>query len=210
MALQLEETRRLLKDDSPAAHEHLLELQRLLADEQRDLRFLVSGLHSTSLSAVEGHRNLATRLEGARRRIQGQWGLRVELTITSPESPIPAMLASEIYYIIHEALVNAARHAHASAVRAELSVWNDHVRITVTDNGRGFSFSGHYSLAMLTHQNLGPAMLRDRIASLGGSLALESTPAGARLEILLPFSPPGRQDMNMLSLDGDPSALPFG
>jgi signal transduction histidine kinase len=210
MALQLEETRRLLKDDPPAAHEHLLEMQHLLADEQRDLRFLVSGLQSTSLSAVEGHRNLATRLEVARRRIQCQWGLRVELTMTPPESPIPAMLTSEIYYIIREALANAARHAHASAVRAELSVWNDHVRITVTDNGRGFSFYGHYSLAMLTHQSLGPVMLRDRIASLGGSLALESTPAGARLEIRLPFSPPGRQDTHMLSLDGGPSSLLFG
>jgi histidine kinase-like protein len=73
-----------------------------------------------------------------------------------PEPQLPTELAHEIYYIVHEALVNAARHACASTVCAEIELQNDHVRITVADNGRGFPFRGRYTLAALMSLQLGP------------------------------------------------------
>jgi signal transduction histidine kinase len=189
-ALQLVETRRLLEVDPTAARQCVLEVERLLADEQRDLRALVSELKSTPYDAVEADLGLATRLEAVGKRIQCQWGLRVELDMRLAESLVPTTLAYEIYYIVHEALVNAARHAHASAARVELGMQNNHVRISVTDDGQGFPFHGHYSLAVLTYLKLGPMMLRERIASLGGSLTLDSSATGAHLDILLPLELP--------------------
>jgi nitrate/nitrite-specific signal transduction histidine kinase len=49
----------------------------------------------------------------------------------------------------YEALVDAAHHACASAVCAELELQNGHVRITVADNGRAFPSRGRYNLAAL-------------------------------------------------------------
>jgi signal transduction histidine kinase len=163
----------------------------LIADEQRDLRFLIQDMQPTSRDAVETDRCLATRLETVSRQIECQWGLHIELNMKPSELQISAMLACEIYYVVHEAVINAARHAKASAVRVELVVQNDQVRITVCDNGRGFAFRGHYSLATLTELQLGPVMLKERVASLGGSLSLDSSEAGACLEIRLPLRTAG-------------------
>lgn len=201
-ALQLTEVQRLLEENPPAAREHLLEIQRLLADEQSDLRFLASELKSASFDAPEAGFGLAARLKAMSRQIERQWGLRVDLNLKPPELSLPTTLAYEIYFIVHEAVVNAARHAHASAVCVELGVQNQHVQITVTDNGQGFPFRGYYNLAALTYLKLGPMMLRERIASLGGDLALDSTRDGARLEILLPLAPPGGHDADTSSARG--------
>ena len=188
MSLQMAAVRRLLEENLHAAQDHLLEIQRLIAEEQRDLRFLVRELKSATLDASGVDFSLATRLEAVSEQIERQWGLRVELGMKLPEPQLPTDLAHEIYYIVHEALVNAARHACASTVCAEIELQNDHVRITVADNGRGFPFRGRYTLAALMSLQLGPVMLRDRIASLGGTLALDSMAIASCLAICLPLA----------------------
>jgi signal transduction histidine kinase len=189
ISLQLIEVQRLLEGDPQTAMERLREIQRLIADEQRDLRFLVRGLNSTARDPSEADLCLVARLETMSQQIELLWGLRVDLNMKLSELPIPAALAYDIYYVVHEALVNAARHAHASTVHIELAVENEHVRITVWDNGHGFPFHGHYDLTVLTDLQLGPVMLKERVASLEGSLTLHSSEAGARLDIRLPLLP---------------------
>ena len=143
--------------------------------------------------------SLVSRLEAVSEQIERQWGLRVELSVKLPEPPLPTELTHEIYYIVHEALVNAARHACASTVCAEIERQNDHVRITVADNGRGFPFRGRYALPALMSLQLGPVMLRDRVASLGGTLALDSTATGSCLVICLPLAAAEEHPANLWS-----------
>jgi len=61
----------------------------------------------------------------------------------------------------------------------------------VADNGCGFPFRGRYDHAALIAMNIGPATLKERIASLQGTLAVESTHNGARLEIIIPLNRKG-------------------
>jgi signal transduction histidine kinase len=68
-------------------------------------------------------------------------------------------------------------------------------QITVTDDGRGFPFRGHYDLPALTTMNLGLMTLKERIVPLGGSLAIDSTEAGARLHISLPLARSGTRSL---------------
>jgi signal transduction histidine kinase len=107
------------------------------------------------------------------------------------EARIPESLTQEIFRIVQEALVNAARHAHASTVQMEIGARDNQVRIIVADDGRGFHFHGRYDHASLAEMKLGPVMLRERIASVGGALSINSTKSGARLEITLPLAQPG-------------------
>lgn len=190
-ALQLQTIRRLFEWDPQAAQDRLLEIQRLIADEQRDLRFFIQELKPAPLGPPEADSSLAARLDELSERIERHWGLRVEVKLERPEARIPEALVREIYRIVHEALVNAARHAHASAAQVELGLQGDQVRLSVADNGRGFRFHGTYDHATLTEMKLGPVMLKERIASLRGSLAIHSTESGARLDIILPLAPPG-------------------
>lgn len=190
-ALQLETIGPLLEKEPEAARERLLEIQRLIAAEQRDLRSFVQQLKPAPLTPLEGEASLVGRLKELAQRMERQWGLRVTLDVRPIDGGIPDGLSHEIYRIVHEALINTARHAGASTGRVEIAGGGDRVRIVVSDDGRGFPFHGRYDHAALTAKRLGPVSLRERIASLGGSLAVELAETGARLEITLPLARPG-------------------
>ncbi len=187
-ALQLETVHRLMEVDPQTARQRLLEIQRLIAAEQRELRSQIRALKPSPPNLPEMDSELGARLEELAERVKRHWGLRVEVNLKRLEPRIPGTLSQEIYLIIHESLINAARHAKASAVQAELAVEDNRVRILVADDGRGFPFHGRYDHTALTRMNLGPVTLRERITSLGGSLTLDSRDTGTRLEITLPLT----------------------
>ena len=57
------------------------------------------------------------------------------------------------------------------------------------DNGRGFHFSGVYTLEELELLRLGPASLKRRARSLNADLMLESRPGqGAGLKMRIPIA----------------------
>ena len=66
-------------------------------------------------------------------------------------------------------LLRFARHAHASVVQVDLQADDHNARLTVSDNGCGFPFRGHYDDAALTSTGFGPAIIKSRVASLGGA-----------------------------------------
>lgn len=163
------------------------EIQELIADAQHDLRSFVQDLRSAPPNVTQADSDLAALLEELSKRIERYWGLRVEWHVGRLQARVSEAMAHEIYRILHEALVNVARHAQASAVRVNLYVQDNQVHITAADNGRGFPFRGYYDHATLMNMNLGPIALRERVASLRGSVAIRSTDRGARLEITLPL-----------------------
>src|SRR5262249_56181818 len=104
-----------------------------------------------------------------------RWQLGVEVKIDGSDGEIRAVLAGEIYQIIREGLINAARHAHASVVQVDLQADDHNAHLTVSDNGCGFPFRGHYDDAALVSTGLGPAVIKSRLASLGGALRSRSS-----------------------------------
>jgi signal transduction histidine kinase len=185
IGLRLAAVRSLLDKDPRAAREALEPVQRLLTAEQRDLRFYIQELKPRPRR--QGEVSLAFQVTELVHRIELEWGLRAELRTGGLEEPMPESLAREVYNVIREALVNAARHGEASAVRLEIrKEGEDRLCITVADNGRGFPFQGRLSHAELAERSLGPRNLFERVSSLQGTLDLESGAGGARLEIALP------------------------
>lgn len=180
-ALQLETVQRLWDTEPRAARDRLAAIQRLIADGQRDLRVLIRESKVASFGLAAG-----TALRELVRRLEGLWGLRVELQLERLDARSCDPLAYDICLIVQEALVNAARHGAASEVSVAVGVEDGHVQIAVADNGRGFPFQGQYDHDALTNLGLGPVMLKERVQSLGGTLAIRSTSAGALLDIKLP------------------------
>jgi len=186
-ALRLEAFPRLLEADPEAAGEEVRRLQELLASEQRELRSLVHELKPTGAGPLRTA-GLAARLDELRERIEGNWGLRMELEGNFRDAVLPEAVARQIHRLVHEAVVNAARHAEAEAVHVVINVERRQVRIEVADDGQGFPFEGEYDLHSLLASGLGPVSLRDRIASLGGSLHLSSSQRGSQLEMVVPMT----------------------
>jgi len=186
-ALKLESVQRLWQTHEQAARERLSEIQRLIAEEQRNLRLFIRDSKLGPVGASSGEMSLDERLRELVRRLESVWGLQVELLLEDLSAGIADSLAYEICHIVQEALVNAARHAGASQVRVAVRGEDGRVCITVADNGHGFAFHGHYDHSTLTSLQLGPVLLKQRVESLGGMLEIDSTIDGAHLEITLPY-----------------------
>jgi PAS domain S-box-containing protein len=188
--LNLEAAIQGLKVDPKVAREQLRGVQDLIVREQRDIRSFIDELKFAMLVPGEIDFKFGYLLQQLAKTVAQQWHLSVELNMDGFDAEIPALLAREIYQIIREGLVNAARHAHASVVEVDLKTDGHNVRVTVADNGCGFPFHGHYDDAALASMGLGPAVIKSRVASLGGALAIDSSESGARLEVTLPLSAP--------------------
>ena len=184
IALRLEVIRRMMETDRSAAALALEDVQRVLASEQRDLRFFIQELKPLAHAADSA--DLDGRLRELAQRMEREWDLHVELRMIGPFDRLPSSLSSDVYLIVREALVNAARHGGASQADVTLNFDKGAIAIAVTDNGCGFPFSGRYSAGELARLNLGPKTLRERVEAIHGSLVIESGPRGAELNVVVP------------------------
>ncbi|MDP2052245.1 MAG: histidine kinase, partial [Acidobacteriota bacterium] len=186
IALRLAAIRRMMNGEAPAVISAIEDAQQMLASEQRDLRFFIQELKPAA-SAPEST-PLEARLDELAQRMEREWDLRVELRLGDQSDGLSVSLCRDVYHIIREALVNAARHGSASQAHVTIQpVGAAAIAVSITDNGRGFPFTGRFTDEQLATLNLGPKNLRDRVRALQGSLVLESGPAGAELNVTLPL-----------------------
>lgn len=156
-----------------------------------EARLLVSGLRA---DADEGGDPLADAV----RRTVAAWRSGsvpsgpVEVTLALADVPEPAgPVRSELIAVLREALVNAGRYAAAGSIRIGLVATRSRLRLTVVDDGRGFTLpadlaelaeAGHFGLTGMT----------ERLRGVGGELRVHSSPgAGTAVtaEVPLPADP---------------------
>jgi signal transduction histidine kinase len=95
-----------------------------------------------------------------------------------PRERLPISVEVTVYYVVAEALANAAKHAHAAAVQIQIERLATHVRVVVTDDGIGGADPGTGS---------GLTGLADRVATLDGAFAVDSPPGqGTRVRAEIP------------------------
>jgi signal transduction histidine kinase len=190
-ALQLQTAERLIDRDPAAARAVLNTVQRTIADEQRDLRFFIQELKPGHIGVLDEVGALSPALLELGRRLESVWGVRLRLPEASPRLPASELLPPEIYRIVQEAAVNAARHGQATEVTVSFGVEDGRLAIAVADNGHGFPFRGRLDHAALAAAREGPRNLRERVVALGGTMEIESGAEGSRLDIRLPVPPAG-------------------
>ncbi len=137
-----------------------------------ELRELARGVHPPILT--EGGLEAALKVLARRSAVPVEVALR-----TARRLPEPVEIAA--YYVVSEALTNAAKHAHATAITVTIEAdAEDHLLwIEVRDDGvGGADFT----------QGTGLVGLKDRVEALGGRIFLDSPPgAGTRLRAELPI-----------------------
>jgi signal transduction histidine kinase len=173
LALQL---RAVQADVSPEAGELAQRLEGVVTEVTgvlEELREIARGLHPAVLSKS----GLGPALRVLARRSAVPVSVDVQVAGRLPE---PVETAA--YYVVSEALTNAAKHAHASAAEVEVAAGDGVLRVCVRDDGSGGADFGHGS---------GLVGLRDRIEALGGRIWLHSPPgAGTVVQIVLPVDDP--------------------
>lgn len=186
--LRLAAARRLVPEAPVEAERSLEELQRLVALEQRDLRFVIQDLEPTA-DDRRGF-DLAQRLAELIQRAEDEWQLEVELDAEPLDDDLPEATERDLYFLVREALVNAVRHGGARRISVRLTRRaGDRLELVVADDGCGFPLRGRFDQDDLVRLAAGPRSLRERVTSRGGRLSLDSGTAGARIEIELPIEP---------------------
>lgn len=109
--------------------------------------------------------------------------VRVDVKVTGSPLRLAPTVEMNLLRIGQEAVTNAIKHGHAKNVTALLQYEREKVRLSITDDGRGFRPqdsppSGHFGLLDM----------RERAHSMGCTLAVESAPdCGTKVAIEIPL-----------------------
>jgi PAS domain S-box-containing protein len=147
----------------------LVHVRQGLTGALDDLRELSRGIHPAILS--EG--GLVPALKALARRS----AVPIDLHL-SVDDRLADHIEVGAYYIASEALTNAAKHARASNVEVTAHVHDGRLQLTIADDGVGGADPARGS---------GLTGLADRVAALGGTIAITSQPGkGTSLRAELP------------------------
>jgi len=124
-------------------------------------------------------------LESALRELCRSWQVQCGVDCVFETKAMPDALREgvnvSLYRIIQEALTNVARHAQATQVQVSVTVQNDQLRLCIQDNGCGMPSEGVPTFG------LGCMGLRERVASLHGTLEWQDARPGVRVLATLPL-----------------------
>jgi signal transduction histidine kinase len=198
--------RRIERDLHDGTQQRLVSLALALraaeASVPDDLRGLRAELSRVVDGLVEALEDLREISQGIHPAILAEGGLGPALRALARRSPLPVEVAGDLgnrfppelevaaYYVVSEAVTNAAKHAAASVVRVEVEVAGETLRVTVRDDGVGGADPARGS---------GLTGLGDRVEALGGRISVTSPPGkGTTIVVALPMrrtpGPQGPED----------------
>jgi signal transduction histidine kinase len=185
------ERRRVERDLHDGAQQRLLALAmrlQLARDASGNAGALLDEATAELHAAIAEVRDLA---RGIHPPILAEAGLAAALETLAERSPVPVRVQATdaryrpavettAFYVVAEALTNAARHAGATEVVVRVSSDGRRLTVTVSDDGRGGADPSGGS---------GLRGLADRVAAIGGRLSVTSQPGeGTTVAAELPLA----------------------
>jgi two-component system sensor histidine kinase UhpB len=168
--------------DRPDLAEEARAISRTIRQMMTTLRGALVRLRSQDLDELGLQASLAQLVAGWNTRTGP--GASFHLDVVGNLATVPGEAAVNVYRIAQECLTNAARHGkpHDVRLRIERIAGRDEaVALTVEDDGGGGA------ARINTTGGHGILGIRERIAALGGSLAIEQAARGVRVAAIIPL-----------------------
>jgi signal transduction histidine kinase len=170
LGLELRSAEAMVPPELTELKTQLSDTTKGLASATEELQEISRGIHPPILSRG----GLGPALKTLARRSP----LPVELELRA-DRRLPAPVEAGAYYVVSEALTNAAKHADASMVFVDVEDEDSVVRLSIRDDGVGGADPGEGS---------GLIGLRDRVEALGGTIEIASPPGGGTsLNVRIPI-----------------------
>jgi signal transduction histidine kinase len=181
-----DERRRVVRDLHDGAQQRLVNTVVTLKLAQRALQSGDAGASPLVDEALEHSERATTELRelvhgilpaslsrGGLRAAVGALAARMPLPVAVdvPEKRLPPAVEATAYFVVAEALTNVVKHANASAAEVTATVAPDRLELGVRDDGVGGA----------RPDGGGLIELEDRLASLDGTLTVESPPGEGTL-----------------------------
>ena len=171
LALQLRMAQAAVPPELPELGADLERVTAGLTTALDELREYARGIHPAALT----ERGLGSALRALARRCP----IPVDLDIRA-DGRLPEPIEVAAYYVVSEALTNAAKHADSPQAAVSVEATAGVLRVSVRDDGcGGVGFT----------RGTGLVGLKDRVEALGGRMSLHSPPgAGTTLSVELPLT----------------------
>ena len=171
----------LRQDHSLDVRTILHEADQLLHQSLDYTRTLVSELTPQALY----ERGLSAAVRWLGDQMRRQQILTVEISLDTPELPLPEADAVLLFHSIRELLFNVLKHGKTDRASVLMSYDQEVLSITVSDHGCGFEVS---DLSDDGSDRFGLLSVRERMIALGGGFDLQSEPGkGTVASLHLPF-----------------------
>ncbi|MEM8535612.1 MAG: GAF domain-containing sensor histidine kinase [Chloroflexota bacterium] len=186
IALQLEAADALLETAPARARERiqqaLEQTRESLVEARRSVLDLRAGpLERQTLSEV-----LIELLE----RFAHETGIDTTHNILFDGPRLPARYEQALYRIVQEGLANIRQHTKASKVSITLYQVDDHIHLSIEDDGQGFDSGtiATYPSEKHTTRGFGLISMQERAYMLGGGMHVSSYPgSGTRIDVHIPL-----------------------
>ncbi|UQY32721.1 PAS domain S-box protein [Pseudomonas fulva] len=165
-------------DLDPGLRERLDNMKKLIANLFQLVRDVATALRPPILDA-----GIASAIEWQARRFEARTQIPCLVEVPEYVPPLSDAKATGLFRILQESLTNVMRHAQAHTVTVRLELLGDSLRLSISDDGRGFD------PAAIRADSFGLVGMRERVLMLGGQLSLDSRPGeGTLLRVRVPLS----------------------
>ncbi|XXF09370.1 PAS domain S-box protein [Pseudomonas sp. D2-3] len=165
-------------DLDPGLRERLDNMKKLIANLFQLVRDVATALRPPILDA-----GIASAIEWQARRFEARTQIPCLVEVPEHLPPLSDAKATGLFRILQESLTNVMRHAQAHTVTVRLELLGDSLRLSISDDGRGFD------PAAIRADSFGLVGMRERVLMLGGQLSLDSRPGeGTLLRVRVPLS----------------------
>ena len=161
-----------------------------LNDSLTEVRRLSHRLRPALLDTL----GLPAALEHLAREFDEAGAVPVAMGVLGAPRELPELLNTVLFRVAQEALTNVAKHAGAARVEMSLEFQPGDGRgepggvlLRVLDDGAGFDAAAAEGEGADPHHGIGLRNMRERMASVGGALDLQSSPGhGTQIEATVP------------------------
>jgi len=172
-------TARIPKSDAAAIARHT-KMEAVLKEAVAATRRIAGGLRPLILDDL----GLVPAVDWLVEVFTQRNGIPCDLEVGSADLNLPSALATAVFRIIQESLVNVGKHARASRVKVSIERANGVLTVGVHDDGVGF-----VAAAARRPDSYGLLGLRERALLVGGELAVTSAPGqGTHIVARLPLT----------------------
>ncbi|MCX2719410.1 ATP-binding protein [Lentiprolixibacter aurantiacus] len=167
-----------------------------LKDVQEEIRAIS---HELNDAAYQKFNNFIASIQDLIRETEASSGLSIELNYDEDLEwdGLNGEIKINLYRIVQESIQNVVKHAHASKVKLDLILWDNMLKITISDDGRGFN-------TRKMKKGIGHRNIKSRVEKINGSWNIESSIGkGAHITVILPYDTEAPQANMLVNVEGE-------
>ncbi|CRZ35693.1 two-component system sensor histidine kinase DegS [Herbinix hemicellulosilytica] len=163
----------------------LLTISNTLKSVINEIREIIFNLKPMSLDDL----GLIMTIERFINQLMNHHDIEIKLKYNEERNDILPVINLSIFRLIQEACNNAIKHANAKCIEIDIKYDENHINITIKDDGKGFDTNEIKERITQDYTGCGLSIMKERVYLLSGTLDIQSKiNKGTIINISVPYS----------------------